>query len=152
MKVEWRWCKFQQLQLLELQAVFALRQQVFIVEQQSIYTDIDGLDLESWHLLGESENGALLAYARLRGDKYQRCYKFERIVLAPQARGCGAGATLMQQLLDKATELAEFPKLKLSAQSHLQSFYSKWQFVGEGAEYDDGGILHRDMQRPLSSS
>lgn len=150
MKVKFRWCKFQQLQLLELQAVFALRQQVFIIEQQSIYTDIDGLDADSWHLLGEDQGGQLVAYARLRGDRQSGCYKFERIVLAPEARGCGLGDMLMQQLLDKAAQGAEFSTLKLSAQSHLQGFYAKWGFIGVGEEYDDGGILHRDMHRLLT--
>ncbi|WP_102796047.1 GNAT family N-acetyltransferase [Bowmanella denitrificans] len=149
MQVNFRWCKFQQLQLLELHNIFALRQQVFIVEQQSIYTDIDGLDPASWHLLLETADKVLLGYARLRADRALGCYKFERILLAEPARGTGLAGQLIEQLLDKAAQLREYSLLKLSAQSHLQDFYAKWGFIAMGLEYDDGGILHRDMQRVL---
>ncbi|GAB3032129.1 GNAT family N-acetyltransferase [Bowmanella dokdonensis] len=148
MQLQPRWCKFQQLDTFSLQAIFRLRQQVFIIEQQSIYADIDGLDPQSWHLLLQSQ-GQLQGYARLRGDSQQSCYKFERLVLAPPCRGQGAGRLLISQLIDKAMTLNEYPLLKLGAQCQLIDFYRQWHFEVVGEPYDDGGILHQDMQRPL---
>lgn len=138
------WCKFDDLDTHRLYQVLRLRQQVFILEQQSIYEDIDNLDQHSWHLLIHTENG-LAGYARLRADSHARAYKFERLVLAPEYRGHGLGKALMQQLLAKSAALGHHRQLKLSAQAHLVAFYEGFGFQAVGEAYDDGGILHRDM-------
>lgn len=148
MNLQTRWCKFAQLSGLRLQSIWALRQQVFIIEQQSIYADIDGLDPQAWHLLLEQQ-GQLLGYARLLGDAACDCYRLQRIVLAKEVRGQGLGNRLMAQMIAKAQALNEHRLLRLSAQVHLQSFYRNLGFQPQGSEYDDGGIMHIDMQRPL---
>ncbi|GGD67046.1 GNAT family N-acetyltransferase [Lacimicrobium alkaliphilum] len=140
------WCNFEQLDNLRLQSIWALRQQVFIIEQQSIYADIDGVDQRAWHLLLE-QNNQLVGYARLLDDSIHDCYRFQRIVLSEQARGQGLGRILMEQLIEKARGAGQYKSLRLSAQVHLQNFYRQWKFVPQGAEYDDGGIMHIDMQR-----
>lgn len=143
-----RWCNFEQLDKLMMQSIWALRQQVFIIEQQSIYADIDGLDPQAWHLLLEKQ-GQLLGYARLLGDTDCDCFRFQRIVLAPQARGQGLGSRLMELLMAKSNALKEHTLVRLSAQVHLQEYYQKWGFKPHGAEYDDGGIMHIDMYTEL---
>ncbi|MDF2178086.1 GNAT family N-acetyltransferase [Aliiglaciecola sp. CAU 1673] len=144
MKFDIAWCKFADLDTQTLYALLRLRQQVFILEQQSIYEDLDDLDQQSWHLLIKDDN-RLAGYARLRADITAYAYKFERLVLDPQYRSQGLGKVLMQQLLAKSAELGQFSKLKLSAQSHLVPFYQRFGFAAIGQEYDDGGIPHRDM-------
>ncbi|ALS97736.1 GNAT family N-acetyltransferase [Lacimicrobium alkaliphilum] len=148
MNLQTRWCKFEQLSSLTLQAIWALRQQVFIIEQQSIYADIDGLDPHAWHVLLEQQ-GQLVGYARLLGDSAFDCYRLQRIVLANEVRGQGLGNRLMAQLIAKAQALNEHCQLRLSAQVHLQHFYQNLGFQSQGSEYDDGGIMHIDMQRAL---
>ncbi|WP_088332230.1 GNAT family N-acetyltransferase [Lacimicrobium sp. SS2-24] len=148
MKLQTRWCKYAQLDTLTLERILALRQQVFIIEQQSIYADIDGLDPISWHVLLEHEQ-QLFGYARLFPDDEGKCYRLQRIVLAKNARGMGQGKALMESLIGKAQSLQDYPDLQLSAQVHLQDFYRGWGFTPKGPEYDDGGILHVDMHRPL---
>lgn len=148
MKLQTRWCKFEQLSSLTLQSIWALRQQVFIIEQQSIYSDIDGLDPQAWHLLLEQQ-GQLVGYARLLGDSAYDCYRLQRIVLAKEVRGQGLGSRLMAQLISKAQALQQHSQLRLSAQVRLQNFYRNLGFQPRGCEYDDGGIMHIDMQRPL---
>lgn len=148
MNLQTHWCKFEQLSSLTLQAIWALRQQVFIIEQQSIYPDIDGLDPQAWHLLMKQQ-GQLVGYARLLGDSAFDCYRFQRIVLAKQVRGQGLGGRLMTELIAKAQALNAHPLLRLSAQVQLQNFYRSLGFQPQGCEYDDGGIMHIDMQRSV---
>jgi ElaA protein len=127
-------------------AVFKLRQDVFMLEQQSLYADIDGLDEQSQHLLLWRDNN-LLAYGRLRVLGSDCIVKFERIIVGSQLRGQGVGNELMSHLIDKAKDDHPHYDLKLSAQSYAISFYEKWGFHCEGDVYDDGGIPHIDMRK-----
>ncbi|MGZ7254137.1 GNAT family N-acetyltransferase, partial [Streptococcus pyogenes] len=77
-----------------------LRSEVFVVEQQCVFLEIDGLDPQTWHLLGSADDGALQAYARLipPGVKGADCL-IGRVVTAPPARGSGAGRQLMTEAI-----------------------------------------------------
>ncbi|AWL12403.1 Protein ElaA [Saliniradius amylolyticus] len=136
---------------MELESLLRLRQQVFMLEQQSLYEDIDGLDQRSWHLLLIAD-ARLAGYARLRADEQKRCYKFERLVLLPDYRGQGIGQQLVTELLSKAAQLGDYQRFELSAQTPLQSFYGRfgWRTVGDA--YDDGGVEHIDMVLNRSQS
>ncbi|HFC01128.1 MAG TPA: GNAT family N-acetyltransferase, partial [Phaeodactylibacter sp.] len=84
---------FYQLNLDEIYAIMALRQEVFVVEQNCPYLDADDKDREAWHLMGFDKNNTLIAYTRLlpKGISYEKYASIGRVVTAPKARKIGAG-------------------------------------------------------------
>lgn len=148
MQLHWQCLAFSALSLDELYDLLQLRDRVFVVEQDSVYGDVDGLDRQCLHVLGRDAAGALRGYARLLppGLKYPACAGIGRVVLDPAARGTGLGKALLRQALDAA--LAHWPgPVRLSAQIDKQGLYEAFGFVAQGEPYDDGGILHVDMLR-----
>lgn len=147
--MQWTLARIDDLSPRTLLAVLALRQQVFILEQQCLYPDIDGIDLEALHLLGHDASDALVAYLRIIPPlgKYPGP-AIGRVVTAPSARGTGAGRTLMRQGMAHAR--AEFPGLALylSGQTYLRRFYEDLGFVAEGEAFDEDGIEHIEMVAP----
>ncbi len=136
---------FEELTKAEVYAVAKLRQQVFIVEQNSIYSDLDDHDQSSTHYLDVDQTGQLKVYGRFRHTQSQSEVKIERVVLDKSARGKGLGKQLMKRMLKDI--LAEFPKNKivLSAQLEVREFYASLGFIAQGTPYDDGGIDHIQM-------
>ncbi|AXE30010.1 effector protein [Chromobacterium phragmitis] len=126
-----------------------LRDQVFVVEQQSIYGDVDGVDTHCLHLSGRDDAGRLLAYARLiaPGEKYPDAAAIGRVVVAPEARGQGMGKALMAQAVAQCRAHYPGQPIMLSAQVEASALYSAFGFEPVSEPYDDGGILHVDMRR-----
>lgn len=92
------YCKpFEELNNFEVYHLLALRQLVFAVEQQCIYLDPDGKDLNAYHVLGYDTEGKLIACARLLHDpKWPGYASFGRIISHPNVRGKGAGRALFK--------------------------------------------------------
>jgi ElaA protein len=124
-------------------AVWRLRQQVFVVEQDCPYPDLDGRDLEpaTRHvllLLG----GVVVGTLRVLDDgAYAR---IGRVVLAPDARGRGLGGPLMEAAMAACGDR----EVRLDAQAGLASFYEGWGFAVSGPAFDEDGIRHVPMTRP----
>lgn len=148
-KIAWHCHGFDDFTPLALYQALQLRDQVFVVEQQSIYGDVDGVDTRCLHLSGRDDAGRLLAYARLiaPGEKYPDAAAIGRVVVAPEARGRGLGKTLMEQAVAQCQ--AHFPgaPVMLSAQVDASALYASFGFQPVSEPYDDGGILHVDMRR-----
>ena len=145
----WRCCRFDELGVRELQYVYMARQQVFCVEQQCAYLDVDGRDEAAWHLAAWSDEQHMpLAYARILapGVKYSEP-AIGRVLTFGAGRGVGLGRALVRKAV--AQTEAEYPGLgiRLSAQSHLQDFYRAEGFRPLGEVYLDVGIPHIDMCR-----
>lgn len=123
--------------------VWRLRQQVFVVEQECPYPDLDGRDLEpgTRHLLLAGADGSLAGYLRLLDDG--GVARIGRVVLAPAARGRGLANPLME------TALVEVGvrETVLDAQAPLQGWYESFGFVVDGEEFLDDGIPHLPMRR-----
>ncbi len=138
---------FSQLSVFELYDILALRQEVFVVEQNCPYLDCDGKDQASWHLSGRDETGKLVAYTRLlpKGVSYEAYCSIGRVVSAPSARGTGAGRILMQKSIDMARQLFDNEAIKIGAQTYLLRFYESFGFVSTGEEYLEDGIPHTKM-------
>jgi ElaA protein len=136
---------FEQLTKDELYALLKLRQQVFIVEQNSIYSDLDDCDQEAMHYLEFDPTGHLIAYARYRYIPVDDEVKIERVVLEPQARGLGLGKSLIVAMLKDIQ--GEYPKVKITLSSQLDAseFYRRLGFVEFGGEQEDGGVMHVGM-------
>jgi len=128
--------------------LLALRSAVFVVEQQCVYLDPDGLDALCWHLAGRWD-GQLQAYARLVPPriKGQAQPMIGRVVTAPNARGRGQGRALMLQALDECARLWPGEAVEIQAQAHLHDFYASLGFVAISDRYDEDGIAHIDMRR-----
>ncbi len=136
--------RFEQLSLALLYNILRLRERVFVIEQQSIYEDVDGKDESALHLcIFEQEQ--LVGYLRLRFLADQGKAKIERVVVAPTHRS----KKLAKKLMNKAIELIEseqgIDEAMLSSQVEAMGFYENLGFVARGDEYDDGGIAHKDM-------
>ncbi|HEX8818892.1 MAG TPA: GNAT family N-acetyltransferase [Archangium sp.] len=147
----WKWKTFPELTLDELYNLLALRQEVFVVEQRSLYQDADGYDRGSHHLLGttgSSEAPTLEAYLRVLppGLKYPEV-SFGRVIIAPNVRRLGQGRELVRKGLDFIEEHYPRTPIRIGAQHYLQRFYESFGFRVVGDVYDEDGIPHVDMFR-----
>lgn len=122
--------------------LWALRSQVFVVEQDCPYLDLDGRDLEpaTRHLWVE-QDGLPVATLRLLDDG--EALRIGRVATAPQARGHGLARLLVRAALDVAGERA----VVLDAQSHLVDWYAAFGFAPSGRGFLDDGIPHTPMRR-----
>lgn len=144
--ISWRWKQFDEISSPQLYEVLAVRQQVFVVEQQCPYQDADGLDKDAWHLLGYGAQGVLIAYARLTfpGKQFEEP-SFGRVLTSQHVRKLGIGRQIVQHCIQKCH--IEYPSLdiRISAQTHLREFYVSFGFQPVGAPYDEDGIEHIEM-------
>ncbi len=147
----WHWSRFEDLGVDGLYDALALRCRVFILEQGP-YLDPDGLDRHAWHLLGRDGDGpgaALQAYLRVvdPGAKYDEP-SLGRVITAPEVRGSGLGAVLVAEGLARCRAAWPGQAVRISAQAHLQRFYSALGFETVSAEYLEDGIPHVEMLAP----
>ncbi len=141
-------CKpFYELTALQLYAVMALRQEVFVVEQNCPYLDADGKDLKGWHLMGYDDEGQLVAYARLlpKNVAYDNHASIGRVVVSSIIRRQGFGRGLMKAALDNMEQLFPGDTIKISAQTYLREFYESLGFVVSGESYLEDDIPHFPM-------
>ncbi|MGQ0740582.1 MAG: GNAT family N-acetyltransferase [Bacteroidota bacterium] len=143
--MEWMLKKFDELALHELYAILQLRNEVFAVEQNCVYPDMDNKDQLSFHLTGR-ENDKLMAYTRIipPGVVYEEP-SIGRVVTAPAARGAGAGRELMERSIQAAYKLFGKTPIRIGAQLYLHSFYSSLGFQQTGDVYPEDGIEHIEM-------
>jgi ElaA protein len=144
--IHWTWKTFLSLSLGELYGILRLRQEVFIVEQQSIYLDADGKDEHSLHLMGCDDAGTLVAYLRLvpPGLRFAEP-SIGRVITSRTVRGSGAGKLLMAEGLQKARMQYPGEANRISAQLYLERFYAGFGYVRVGDPYVEDGILHVEM-------
>ncbi|MCS7037635.1 MAG: GNAT family N-acetyltransferase [Saprospiraceae bacterium] len=138
---------FAALTVYELYDIMALRQEVFVVEQNCAYLDADGKDLEAWHVMGRDAQERLAAYTRLLplGVSYEGYASIGRVVSAPFARRAGLGRLIMEHSLAWCVRLFGPVPLKISAQTYLLGFYESFGFRSTGEEYLEDGIPHTAM-------
>ena len=133
-----------QLSRKEINDIFSLRSEVFVVEQECIYQDIDGKDEKADHVL-LIINNELVGYTRVFNENiYFKEASFGRAVVKKNYRGEGYGHLLVEKSLEHLKTNKQSP-IKISAQSHLKEFYSSHGFVARGEEYMEDGIPHTAM-------
>ena len=137
---------FDKLTPAELHDLLQLREEVFQLEQDCLYKDIDGKDPKCWHLL-YFHHQELVAYARLvpPGVSYEGYSSIGRVVSSPQYRKEGYGRILMQEAIDKTQQLFPGIPIKISAQSYLQKFYHGFGFKVSSEPYLEDNIPHMEM-------
>ncbi len=127
--------------------VWRLRQQVFVVEQDCLYPDLDGRDLEdsTRHLVllddEDGRDGVVVGTLRVLDDGGWS--RIGRVVVAPAARGRGLATVMM----DEAMALCGDREVRLDAQTGLTAFYEGYGFVVTGPELDEDGVMHVPMTR-----
>lgn len=138
--------EFNSLSAKQLFEIYKLRSEIFIVEQNCAYQDVDDIDLISKHIM-VFEDGVLSAYARLvpPGGIYKEP-AIGRVVVKKSFRGKDLGKLLMQQAIDTLQDLYINTDLVLSAQSYLLKFYKDLGFKAEGSEYLEDNIPHTKMR------
>lgn len=142
----WQWKTFLELDVRSLYQVLKLRQNVFVLEQQCLYSDIDDLDTVSYHLLGFTQDRELVAYLRVvkPNEKYIEP-SVGRVATHINWRGKGLGKQLVQEGLAR-TKL-QFPdkNVRISAQLYLSNFYHKFGFQTVSKPYLEDEISHIEM-------
>lgn len=130
----------------ELYNIYYLRCMVFVVEQQCAYQEVDEHDLTALHLLVQ-KNDALIAYARILppDNKYQ-LPRIGRVVVHPDVRGQKTGHLLMKAAITKCSTEFQGQDVLISAQNHLQAFYTELGFRTEGEVYLEDNIPHIAMR------
>ncbi|MEL6389464.1 MAG: GNAT family N-acetyltransferase [Bacteroidota bacterium] len=146
MSLRYHITKFEDLNLHLLYQILRLRQEVFVVEQDCAYLDADGLDEQSYHVIGIDPNDTVQAYARVlpAGHSYPEYASIGRVVTSPAYRGQGEGLRTMQRSLALARSL-DWTPIKLSAQVYAIPFYEQLGFRSVGDEYLEDGIPHIGM-------
>ncbi|TDL31523.1 GNAT family N-acetyltransferase [Jeotgalibacillus sp. S-D1] len=152
--MKWTLKTFNELSTYELYQILMLRNSVFVVEQQCAYQEIDGNDLNSFHLsFGDGEQ--LAAYARLlpAGVKYNTP-SIGRIIVHESFRGSGIARELVSKSIDVMQNEWNVSEIKLQAQTYLRHFYQSFGFEETSEDYLDDGIPHVDMlmkvKQPIS--
>ena len=150
MSYRWQTVPFAALSNDELYTVLRLRQEVFVVEQDCIYQDLDGLDQQAMHMLCWSGN-ELLAYQRCLepGLSYAES-SMGRILVAPAGRGTGLGNELVSRGVNYNLERWPTHPIRINAQAYLEAFYTRLGFTVAGDEYDEDGIPHLQMLHKIN--
>ncbi len=146
-QVTWQWQTFHQLSNVSLYRLMQLRAEVFVVEQQCAYQDLDDKDLSALHLLGWNEQQQeLIAAARvLFPEKIPQPLSFGRVVVAQKYRRMGIGEKLISEIMNYLNVHHSGKSIVISAQFYLIDFYRKFGFEIQGEPYDEDGIKHIKM-------
>lgn len=145
--IDWQWQTYTELSTSELYDILKLRQDVFILEQQCLYPDLDDQDQISLHLTGRVD-GKLRAYVRVipKQKNDQAIMVIGRVIVDSSLRGTGAGKAMMRETLDYIAKHHQSLTIELSAQQYLLKFYQSFGFVATSEPYDDDGIMHINMR------
>jgi ElaA protein len=145
--IDWKYIKFNNMSTYQLYKIMKLRQDVFIIEQNLNYRDLDGLDLLSGHLFGQ-DNNELIAYLRVvpPGEKYDDP-SLGRIVVKNNYRGNGLGYELVRKGIYFAEKEYGKVPIQIRAQAHLENFYTKFNFHMIAGPFESDGVPHIQMLR-----
>ncbi len=142
-------CKtFDELSVDELHDIIQLRINVFVVEQNCPYPELDGKDRKAHHFFGQTDGGEIIAYTRFFGPgEYFEQPAIGRVVVNSDHRGDGTGQELMKETIRKMKQLYGQSDLKIGAQKYLVKFYENLGFESTGQDYMEDGIPHVYMIR-----
>jgi len=138
---------FSELTTTELYKILQLRSEVFVVEQDCVYQDLDFKDQKSLHILGVKDN-SIVAYTRIfkPGDYFDNA-SIGRVVVASLERKNNYGHEVMKASIQAIKDYFKVDKITISAQVYLKKFYESHQFKQVGVSYLEDGIPHIEMLR-----
>ena len=140
MSISWKTKTFDELSTQELYQILRLRSEIFVVEQNCVYQDIDNKDQKALHLFGIVE-GEIIAYSRL--------FKFSsigRVVVAEKNRDKNFGHELIDQSILEINRRFNVQNITISAQLYLKKFYEAHGFVATSETYLEDDIPHIEMK------
>lgn len=142
----WKIKTFDELTVPELYKIIKARIDIFVVEQNAPYSDLDDYDQKAMHLWAETKEGELLAYCRLfnSGIKYKEA-SIGRVISTPIARGKGYGKQLLSYAVETIHNNFRTTKIRISAQDYLIPFYKNYGFIETETKYLEDGIPHTEM-------
>lgn len=145
----WHEKKFSDLNVESLYQLLRLRSEVFVVEQDCIYQDIDNNDLDATHVYATKTiepNAQVIAYARvLKPEQKYPNASIGRIVTSPNSRGLGLGKVLVERSMKLCKKLYPNYGITISAQKHLEGFYTSFGFFSDSEIYLEDDIPHVRM-------
>ena len=136
---------YQQLSKEKLYQIIKLRLEVFVLEQNCIYQDLDNKDQKAIHLVGEEE-GKVIAYTRLfkKGDYFENA-SIGRVIVKKESRKKDYGKIIMQKSIEELKNEHNEENIEISAQKYLIKFYDDLGFKKIGEEYLEDNIPHIKM-------
>jgi ElaA protein len=149
MNITWYHRHFKELNTTELYQILQLRNEVFIVEQNCPFQDLDDKDFKCYHLMGfDTDSQKVMAYTRIvpAGSSYAEA-SIGRVVTSPVARKGGIGKVLMQKSIELLEELYGGVSIKIGAQLYLKKFYESFGFEQVEEIYLEDEIEHILMVR-----
>lgn len=151
--LHWRWYLWRELDPDALYAMLKLRSDVFVVEQNCVFSDMDGVDPRCEHLGGFDDAGQLLVYLRLLppGVKFPEC-SLGRLVTAATARRGGLARQACERGLLRLKQRYAGHTARIGGQQYMETFYASLGFKATGAPYLEDGIPHVDMLLKLESA
>lgn len=136
---------FNELSIIELYNLLQLRSEVFVVEQDCVYQDIDRKDQNALHVIGY-KNDRIVAYTRLfKPGDYFKASSIGRVVVAKNQRQFKYGYNIMEASIKAIKTHFNVTEIKISAQCYLKNFYNNLEFFEIGEEYLEDGIPHIAM-------
>lgn len=145
--IVWKIKTFDEFTVPELYAVLKARIDVFVVEQNCPYPDLDGYDQKAIHIWAE-EDGEVLANCRIldKGIKYDEP-SIGRVLTTEKARGKSLGRQLIQYAVETIENRFRTSEIRISAQDYLLKFYGDFGFEDTGKKYLEDDIPHTEMLR-----
>lgn len=143
----WKIKSFEEITTSELYEIIKARVDVFVVEQNCPYPDLDGYDQKAIHLWAEQDN-TVLAYCRIfdRGIKYNET-SIGRVLTSEKGRGKNLGKQLIKYAVETIENRFKTSEVRISAQDYLLKFYSDFGFQDTGKKYLEDNIPHTEMFR-----
>ena len=147
----WAIKSFQELSVSELYSILQLRTEVFVVEQNCVFQDMDNKDAKCFHLMCW-ENEKLIAYTRLVPANVSfKEVSIGRVVSSPSVRGRGIGKLLMEKSIQETDRLFGKQNIRIGAQYYLLDFYKSFGFEPTGEIYLEDNIEHIEMILPRTA-
>ena len=146
-QVHWEIKSFHELTLQEFHDLIRIRLDIFVVEQNCPYSEIDGMDPVCFHAMGKTEDGEIIATARLApAGTISPEWSIGRVVVKKEYRKFKFGKELMKVSIDYCLKKTEAKTIKIAAQLYLKKFYSDLDFEQISDVYPWDGIEHIDMR------
>jgi ElaA protein len=144
--MNWTLKSFTDLSLTEFHDIIQLRLDIFVVEQDCPYLDLDGKDQIAHHFFGSTEQGQIVAYTRLfaPGNYYKEA-AIGRVVVHKDFRKNRLGFELMSRSIQQVESLFKTKTIRIGAQTYLKKFYESLGFESTGNDYIEDGIPHMYM-------
>lgn len=145
--ITWTVKPFETLSTNDLYRIVQARVEIFVIEQNTPYQDLDNTDQKALHLWAE-QDGKILAYCRLfnKGIKYNEA-SIGRVLTTEGARGTGLGKQLIARAIEVIEKEYQTSEIRISAQDYLIKFYSDFGFQDTGKKYLEDNLPHTEMIR-----